>query len=118
MTYEQQLETPEWHALTFLVKDRDGHKCMLCFSTETLQVHHKKYLPERLAWEYDLDYLITLCRECHERHHGLNGKGPIDRGIPHESSFYDDKWSEIRRSFDSLSELNRQILRKEIEKNG
>lgn len=30
-----------------------------------LQVHHLRYIEGKLAWEYNDDDLITLCKECH-----------------------------------------------------
>lgn len=30
-----------------------------------LQVHHKRYIENRDAWEYDDSDLVTLCKECH-----------------------------------------------------
>lgn len=34
-----------------------------------LNVHHKSYVINRLAWEYDNSNLITLCENCHEEEH-------------------------------------------------
>lgn len=37
--------------------------------TPILQVHHKKYIQERMPWEYAEEDLITLCNECHNIYH-------------------------------------------------
>lgn len=34
-----------------------------------LDVHHKLYIVNRKAWEYEDDNLISLCRACHEKEH-------------------------------------------------
>ena len=57
-------EQKEW------IKDRDGHKCVLCGSTKDLQIHH--ILSHRLTHfvvdgeevpETPLN-LVTLCKAC------------------------------------------------------
>lgn len=45
--------------------------CQWCMSSEDLQVHHKKYISGRMAWEYDDFDLLTLCGKCHSEHHGI-----------------------------------------------
>lgn len=37
-----------------------------------LQIHHKKYIKDRLPWQYDNDDLITLCNHCHLELHENN----------------------------------------------
>lgn len=37
-----------------------------------LQVHHKKYIVNRLPWSYDNKDLITLCNYCHIEEHNNN----------------------------------------------
>ena len=34
-----------------------------------LNIHHKFYIENRLAWEYDNDALIVLCNKCHQHIH-------------------------------------------------
>lgn len=46
---------------------RDGGKCVLCGSTENLQVHHKLHRAD--GGTDDLDNLVTLCEECHAKQH-------------------------------------------------
>lgn len=38
-----------------------------------LDIHHKFYKENHLAWEYDNSNLITLCRDCHEKEHAAHG---------------------------------------------
>lgn len=52
----------------------DSWRCVVCGRTyeETeLQVHHSEYLPNRPIWDYPDELLITLCKGCHAREHGL-----------------------------------------------
>lgn len=60
--YKEFLKTEEWKQIAQMVKERDGHKCVICGSTENLNAHHIGY---------DGDYLnendiVTLCNRCHE----------------------------------------------------
>lgn len=41
-----------------------------------LEVHHKKYILNRLPWDYSNDDLITLCNHCHTEFH-KNNKVPV-----------------------------------------
>jgi hypothetical protein len=36
-----------------------------------LNVHHKRYIPHKLPWEYADEDLRTLCAECHAATHNL-----------------------------------------------
>ena len=67
--YHQQLEHPLWYKKRKIILARDNHKCVLCGSTDNLQVHHMKYFKNRYAWEYANSTLVTLCRECHQKVH-------------------------------------------------
>lgn len=67
--YLEYLESDHWHNLRKVVLDRDGRKCTRCKSRLRLQAHHKFY---RMRWEdSEPDDLITLCRLCHQKEHGL-----------------------------------------------
>lgn len=70
--YSNQLKDKRWKKLANKIRKRDNYTCQLCGSHEHLQVHHKKYIKDRLAWEYDESNLITLCSECHKKVHNLN----------------------------------------------
>lgn len=54
------------------VLERDGFKCVMCGSTDRLQVHHKDGNGRNKPKEqqnHDLDNLITLCAVCHIKEH-------------------------------------------------
>lgn len=61
--YRKYIQSEAWQRKREEVIRRDGGKCVLCDSTECLEVHHRNY--DRLGNE-DLADLTTLCRECHE----------------------------------------------------
>ena len=39
-----------------------------------LHVHHTKYFKNKLPWETNNNYLITLCKRCHYNKHNKNIK--------------------------------------------
>lgn len=63
-----------WLELRDRVLKRDEYVCVNCDSrpedTRSMQVHHRRYLPGRFPWEYDLNDLETLCQGCHAITHG------------------------------------------------
>jgi hypothetical protein len=65
----EYLASDQWKSLRNSVICRDQCVCVRCGSTERLEVHHKTY--SRRGFE-KMDDLETLCRVCHERHHGLS----------------------------------------------
>lgn len=73
-SYGALLFTSEWKNKRNQILNRDG-QCVICFSSENLQVHHRQYhfiVREnkfRLPWDYDDYLLITLCESCHRRGH-------------------------------------------------
>jgi 5-methylcytosine-specific restriction endonuclease McrA len=68
--YKEQLESPEWQKKRLFIMERDNFTCQRCNSqTKPLVVHHIMYLPYRKPWEYDGEYLITLCKDCHAYEH-------------------------------------------------
>lgn len=54
---------PQWRGIRAQVRARDGQRCQICGSTESLQVHHIQ--PFRYQRRHDLADLITLCASCH-----------------------------------------------------
>jgi len=70
MSYAQQLKHPNWQRKRLGILERDGFECSCCGDKETtLHVHHKKYIKGRMAWDYEDDFLETLCDPCHKRQH-------------------------------------------------
>lgn len=58
----------EWGKLRESVFKRDNYRCVDCGGEYNLTVNHIKELS--LGGVNDLDNLETLCKDCHEKHHG------------------------------------------------
>ena len=65
-TYSQKLSDPRWQRKRLEILQRDNFSCRRCNSqTQTLHVHHVRYLRNREPWDYRDYYLVTLCKDCH-----------------------------------------------------
>lgn len=70
LSYEEQLQTEEWKNKSLLIQYRDKFTCYLCgYHGNKLNVHHFKYLPNLMAWEYPDELLFTVCFGCHSTIH-------------------------------------------------
>lgn len=69
MKYKDQLKNQLWLNKRAEILERDGYKCCICGNENKLQVHHKRYIAGRNAWEYSQEDLVTLCNKCHYRLH-------------------------------------------------
>lgn len=69
MTYREQLKTEHWKLKRLKVLKRDNFKCVECGSTEKLEAHHNYYSNGKMAWEYPMTALKTLCNTCHNNFH-------------------------------------------------
>ena len=65
-----EMELIEKRRLEFLNLNlkKTGHEFDWIFM-QGLHIHHKYYINEFMAWEYDNDALITLCETCHQELH-------------------------------------------------
>ncbi|MET3980410.1 5-methylcytosine-specific restriction endonuclease McrA [Mucilaginibacter sp. UYP25] len=74
-SYGELLFDERWRIKRRTILQRDGNQCVICFSREHLQVHHRQYhfVKEisqfKVPWDYDDSLLITLCKKCHNRGH-------------------------------------------------
>ena len=69
MTYQQQLQTPQWIAKRLQIFKRDKFLCRVCQSKTSIQVHHIIYVDGKMCWQYPNSLLITLCSACHKKQH-------------------------------------------------
>lgn len=73
--YQQKLQTDYWKGYSYaLIKERD-FTCQDCGrkfynQRHLLNVHHLRY-KDADPWAYDKHDLVVLCRECHEKRHGI-----------------------------------------------
>ena len=67
--YEAQLLDDRWIAKRSSIIQRDNHRCKMCGYSNSkhnqLNVHHRYYVYNAMAWEYEDDALVTLCHHCH-----------------------------------------------------
>lgn len=78
MTYSELLQDPRWQAKRLTILSRDNYTCRQCSATNTeLHVHHHVYLTGHLPWEYEDEYLITLCAKCHQNEETLKSLDSI-----------------------------------------
>lgn len=69
--YEHLLKDERWKLFRLRVMSERGCSCEYCGSTETIQIHHTKYVKGRLPWEYDIKDMRVVCRICHKKIHHL-----------------------------------------------
>jgi hypothetical protein len=66
-SYSDKLKDPRWQKKRLEILSRDRFACQYCDDeTNTLHVHHKYYNYTKEPWEYNPEFLITLCSDCHE----------------------------------------------------
>ena len=74
-SYDHALLDVRWREKRQEIIIRDEYKCVICSSTESLEVHHRQYhffkrvKKYKEPWEYPSNLLITLCKSCHKRGH-------------------------------------------------
>lgn len=71
ISYDEQLKDKKWLSFRKFVLDVRGRKCENCGKTKNLQIHHPKYKPGHMAWEYTCNEVMVLCGECHMKTHGI-----------------------------------------------
>lgn len=76
MTYKELLLDWRWGKRISEIKERDAWDCVFCNkefllqkdlfpNNNNLQVHHLRYFKDRMPWDYEDCYLVTLCEVCH-----------------------------------------------------
>ena len=66
--YYAQLDPKKWARARRAAFERDGWRCRKCGAPGALEGHHVVSL-EAGGDMYDLDNVISWCRNCHIRHH-------------------------------------------------
>ncbi len=70
MRYYDFLKTPYWKAIAERVKIKADFRCSLCNSNKNLSVHHRTYSIHGDEL-YNMNELVCICQECHEKHHDI-----------------------------------------------
>lgn len=68
---EKILHTQKWRDTRIKVLQRDNGMCVKCYKNKkitrkNLQVHHIIKRTTDISRAFDLDNLVTVCRDCHE----------------------------------------------------
>jgi hypothetical protein len=61
------LKSDDWKRKRAVVLKRDRYRCVHCGARAT-QVHHKKYARRNIGRE-PIEWLVSVCKPCHERQH-------------------------------------------------
>lgn len=74
-TKSKNANTDHQNGENFEIKSSLGiKKCSKCgksLDENNYQVHHLTYLKNRNVWEYPDEFLVTLCKQCHAKEHGI-----------------------------------------------
>ena len=70
-SYQAQLNSSFWKDRRNFIIEQRGNRCERCENTTYLQVHHKEYIKDKLAWEYPDEMLECLCGACHMKEHNI-----------------------------------------------
>jgi 5-methylcytosine-specific restriction endonuclease McrA len=68
-----QYHAPEWKKFRNDVFKRDNYTCTKCGDkVRTQHAHHIRYAKGKYVWEVPMEWVITVCDECHSRIHCKN----------------------------------------------
>jgi hypothetical protein len=96
MTYSEKLKDPRWQKKRLEILSRDNFECQICLNNKlTLHVHHKKYISGVDPWDYENNFLMTICEECHKRLH-FRGEFEYDDDLEDEQNCGDLEYFMIR----------------------
>ena len=65
--YSEYLKSDDWRRKRFVVLRRDNWTCQYCGDKAT-EVHHKKYARINIGRE-PIEWLVSICRGCHQEIH-------------------------------------------------
>lgn len=66
--YRFYLNDVRWQLKRKEILKRDK-VCQKCGNDRNLDVHHTYYVTGAMPWEYENEYIIVLCRNCHDSEH-------------------------------------------------
>ena len=70
--YKRLLLSPRWIETRDRILSRDGRRCAVCHADDrVLEVHHMRCGKDVDPCAVDDCDLVTLCDDCHEKHHHL-----------------------------------------------
>lgn len=96
LTYSEQLRTSAWLRKKYEIMARDNFVCSSCLKDNfesQLEVHHIMYKKNKMAWEYPDYFLVTLCRECHQKEHDESNISNPKKIIEWITKLFIPKWT-------------------------
>lgn len=69
--YKEFLKSKYWKNVRSIILKRDSYLCQNCKSSKNLHVHHLTY-DNHFREHEKLNDLVTLCKSCHEKEHGIS----------------------------------------------
>lgn len=117
-TYLELLNDPRWIERAREVRARQRWKCRGCHTRARLYVHHVRYIPGCLPWDYPPEYLAGLCWECHKAAHQGRYEEVVEAGGEWGmGTTLTTKTSSFLRDFDStLFHFSKNFGRSDIER--
>lgn len=70
MPYGEYLQSEHWKKVRNIALRHAHFRCQLCNVSGQLHVHHRSYV-HRGEEQYYMEDVITLCRDCHAKHHDI-----------------------------------------------
>ena len=64
---DEYLKSDAWQRKRYVVLRRDNWRCVYCGARAT-QVHHKRYAKRNIGKE-PIDWLVSVCKSCHDAQH-------------------------------------------------
>lgn len=122
-TYAEKLKDQRWEDKRIHILRRDNSCCKLCGSHENLHVHHILYEEDTDPWDYDENYLITVCEFCHNRIHAQLQQNShlkerlrtIEDDLVYRTMRYlTNSYPKFIYDFNQLSDASRNYIMKEI----
>lgn len=75
MDYKEKLKDRRWRDRRRQILVRDNYECQSCrHKYHSNDVHHIAYVKGWEPWDYPDEYLLTLCRSCHDNEHYIENK--------------------------------------------
>ena len=63
----EYLQSDAWQRKRYVVLKRDNWRCVYCGARAT-QVHHKRYAKRNIGRE-PIEWLVSVCKDCHNSKH-------------------------------------------------
>lgn len=83
--YDWFYHSKAWEKLRLIALDRDNYLCQSCLKdnkiTDAKIVHHITYVDHDFSKALDLDNLVSVCQDCHNKIHANDNDKTIMRNV-------------------------------------